>query len=183
MRVTPERSATRHAALAGLDGLDAPGKGRPSDDEPATASGPGVPAGPLHYRRQIRTFGPFAALIPPAAALGVALLVWRLYPCAGTACVSSGAAGWLLAALALPTSLVVGMPWEGGTGRYVVMGVTSAALWMGFGWLAARRATQSPVASWRDWCREFAWFLVGVWAGVLAALGILVYVVQHHTFL
>jgi hypothetical protein len=122
-------------------------------------------------------------LIPPALALVAASLVWRLYPCTGTDCVSSGAAGWILAALALPTSLVVGMPWEGGTGRYAVMGLTSAVLWLGLGWLAARRATRSPVASWQDWWREYGWFLAGVWGGVLAALGILAYVVQHNTFL
>jgi hypothetical protein len=183
MRVSPQRDAGRPAALAGLEAMGASGPAAAASGPNDGERGSGVRAGPLHYRRRIRTLGPFVALVPPAVALGIALLVWRLYPCSGTACVSSGAAGWLLAALALPTSLVVGMPWEGGTSRYALMVITSAALWVVLGWLAARRATQSPVASWRDWWREYAWFLVGVWAGVLAALGILVYVVQHHTFL
>jgi len=69
-------------------------------------AGVAVPAGPVAYRRRLRTFGPFMALVPPGAALAVAALVWRFYPCSGTSCVSSGAAGWLLAAMALPTSLV-----------------------------------------------------------------------------
>jgi len=143
----------------------------------------GVPAGPVAYRRRLRTVGPFMALVPPGAALAVAALVWQFYPCSGTSCVSSGAAGWLLAAMALPTSLVVGMPWEAGGLRYAVMGVTSAILWIGLGYAAARRATRSPVADWRDWWQEYAWFLIGVWAGVGAALAILAYVVEHHTFL
>src|SRR5262249_39357264 len=117
----------------------------------------GVPGGPVAYRRRLRTTGAFMALIPPGVALAVAALVWRFYPCSGTSCVSSGAAGWLLAAMALPTSLVVGMPWEAGSVRYTVMGVTSALVWMGLGYAAARRATRSPVADWRDWWREYAW--------------------------
>jgi hypothetical protein len=120
-----------------------------------------VPAGPLAYRRRLRQLGPLMALLPP----GVALL------CAG------------LAALALPTSLVVGMPWEGSAARYLVMAASSVALWMLLGWMAARRATRSPVADWRDWWREFVWPLVGVWAGVLGALALLAYVVEHRTFL
>jgi hypothetical protein len=39
------------------------------------------------------------------------------------------------------------------------------------------------VADWRDWWREYVWYLGGVWAGVLAALAILAYVVQHRVFL
>ena len=144
---------------------------------------PAVPAGPVAYRRRLRTIGPFMALVPPAVALLAAGLVWRFAECSGETCVTSGAAGWLLAAMALPTSLVVGMPWEAGNTRYVVMGVTSALVWMGLGYLAARRATRSPVADWRDWWREYAWYLLGVWAGVLAALAVLAYVVQHRVFL
>jgi hypothetical protein len=146
-------------------------------------AGVAVPAGPVAYRRRLRTTGAFMALVAPGIALAVAALVWRFYPCSGTSCVSSGAAGWLLAAMALPTSLVVGMPWEAGSVRYTVMGVTSALVWMGLGYAAARRATHSPVADWRDWWREYAWYLLGVWAGVGVALAVLAYVVEHRTFL
>lgn len=142
-----------------------------------------VPAGPVAYRRRLRSVGPFMALGPPAVALAAAGMVWQFSRCSGEACVTSGAAGWFLAAIALPTSLVVGMPWEAGNLRYLVMGVSSAVVWMGLGYLAARRATRSPVATWRDWWREYAWYLFGVWAGVLAALAILAYVVQHRVFL
>jgi hypothetical protein len=142
-----------------------------------------VPAGPIAYRRRLRSAGPFMALAPPFVALVAAAALWRFTDCSGESCVTSGAAGWLLAAMALPTSLVVGMPWEAGSLRYVVMGVTSALVWMGLGYLAARRATRSPVADWWDWWREYVWYLLGVWAGVLAALGLLAYVVQHRVFL
>ena len=142
-----------------------------------------VPAGPVAYRRRLRSFGPFMALVPPAIALVAGAMVWQFARCSGESCVTSGAAGWLLAALALPTSLIVGLPWEAGSSRYLVIGVTSACVWMALGYLAARRATRSPVADWRDWWREYAWFLLGVWAGVGAALAILAYVVEHRTFL
>jgi len=142
-----------------------------------------VPAGPIAYRRRLRSVGPFMALVPPGVALIGAAMVWQFSRCSGEACVTSGATGWLLAAMALPTSLVVGMPWEAGSLRYLVMGVTSAFVWMSLGYLAARRATRSPVAGWRDWWREYIWYLLGVWAGVLAALGVLAYVVQHRVFL
>jgi hypothetical protein len=39
------------------------------------------------------------------------------------------------------------------------------------------------VADWRDWWREYVWYLLGVWAGVLTALGLLAYVIQHRVFL
>ena len=141
-----------------------------------------VPAGPVAYRRRLRTVGPFMALLPPLVALVAARFLWQFTRCSGEACVTQGAAGWLLAAMALPTSLVVGMPWEAGSIRYLVMGVTSALVWMLLGYLSARRATRSPVADWRDWWREYVWYLGGVWAGVLAALAILAYVVQHRVF-
>ena len=98
-----------------------------------------VPAGPIAYRRRLRSVGPFMALAPPFVALVAAASLWRFTDCSGESCVTSGAAGWLLAAMALPTSLVVGMPWEAGSVRYVVTGVTSALVWMGLGYLAARR--------------------------------------------
>jgi hypothetical protein len=128
-----------------------------------------VPAGPMAYRRRLRSVGPFMALVPPFVALVAAAALWRFTDCSGESCVTSGAAGWLLAAMALPTSLV--------------MGVSSALVWMALGYLAARRATRSPVADWRDFWREYVWYLLGVWAGVLAALGLLAYVVQHRVFL
>jgi hypothetical protein len=132
-----------------------------------------VPAGPVAYRRRLRAGGPLAALVIPGLALLAAVLIWRLYPCTGLDCVKSGAGGWALAALALPTALVAGMPFEAGTLRYTLMLISSGAVWGGLGYLAARRATRSPVASWRDWWREYLWMLGGVWAGVVVALLVL----------
>ena len=48
--------------------------------------------------------------------------------------------------------------------------VGSAVLWMVLGATAARRATRLPVASWRDFWREYLWLAVGVWLGVVVAL-------------
>jgi len=39
------------------------------------------------------------------------------------------------------------------------------------GVIAARRATRIPAASWRDYWREYMWLAVGVWLGVVVALG------------
>ena len=38
------------------------------------------------------------------------------------------------------------------------------------GAIAARRATRVPVASWRDFWREYLWLATGVWLGVVVAL-------------
>jgi hypothetical protein len=48
--------------------------------------------------------------------------------------------------------------------------VGSALLWMIVGAISARRATRLPVASWRDYWREYVWLAAGVWLGVVVAL-------------
>jgi hypothetical protein len=141
-----------------------------------------VAKGPVAYRYRLRRIGPILALVPPAAALCVAALVWHLYPCAGTECVRSGATGWGLAALALPTALLFGLPWQGSDARYLLVAGSSALLWVLLGFWAAKRATRRAVASWRDFWAEYAWMLVGVWGGVLAALGVLGWLVRNRTF-
>jgi hypothetical protein len=49
--------------------------------------------------------------------------------------------------------------------------VGSAVLWMIVGAIAARRATQMPAATWRDYWREYIWLAAGVGLGVVLALG------------
>jgi hypothetical protein len=129
----------------------------------------GVRGGVADYRR--RPTSTFVALIIPAMAFAAACVLWRLVPCTSGVCVETRAPAWLLAALAVPTALLGGVPFEGGLPRYAIIGATSVVVWLLLGWLAARRATKSAVASWRDWWREYTWLLLGVWAGVVIALG------------
>ncbi len=124
-----------------------------------------VPSGPRAYRTSLRTWGPFLALVLPAccAAVGVGLV-------RGSDSTVRGVGGFLLTVLAAPALLVLGAPLRSGSGLYLAAGVASAALWFALGVLASRRATRRPVASWRDFWREYLWLLAGCWVGVLAAL-------------
>jgi len=134
-----------------------------------------VPQGPVAYRRQVRRYGPFVGLILPAATLLAAVLVWRIWPCAGSACVKSAESGWVLASLAVPTALLVGFPLENGTLRLCIAGAGAVALWLGVGAWAARRSARYPVAGWREYWSEYLWLLIPVWGGTVAALLIMRY--------
>ncbi len=105
------------------------------------------------------------ALLPPTALGLFSLLLLRGHTSAGR-----GGAGFLTAVLAAPGLLVAGAPLRSGSGFYLGAVVGSAVLWMIVGAVAARRATRLPVASWRDFWREYLWLAFGVWLGVLAAL-------------
>jgi hypothetical protein len=125
---------------------------------------PRVPAGPVEYRLQIRRWGMLMALVAPAAALAIG---GALLAIGGN--VVSGVSGFLLTAMSAPTMLLVGVPVTGGTARYVLAGVTSVVMWLGIGGWAAARATRSPVASWRDWWKEYAFLVVPIWLGAAVA--------------
>lgn len=75
-----------------------------------------------------------------------------------------------LAVLAAPTLLVAGVPLAGDDTVRLVAILAAAAMWLVLGVVASRRATRSPVASWRDFWREFLWLAMGVWIGVVGAL-------------
>jgi hypothetical protein len=124
-------------------------------------------------RRRIRRRGPVVALVPPALLLGLAFVLWRVVPCQGAACRTQGAGGWLAALMALPTTLATGLPWESDPRRYAIAIGTSALLWMLLGRWAARRASRRPITGWREYWREYLWFLIPVWFGVVAALGVI----------
>ena len=76
----------------------------------------------------------------------------------------------LTAVLAAPGLLVAGAPLRSGRAVYIGAVAGSAILWMVVGAIAARRATRVPVASWRDYWREYVWLAAGVWLGVVVAL-------------
>ena len=105
------------------------------------------------------------ALLPPAALGCISLLLLHSH----TSLVR-GAAGFLTAVLAAPGLLVAGAPLRSGGGLHLGGVVGSGVLWMIVGAISARRATRLPVASWRDYWREYAWLAIGVWLGAVLAL-------------
>ena len=80
-----------------------------------------------------------------------------------------GVGGFLLSIVAAPVLLVIGAPLTTGH-SYALALLSSAALWVLLGTVAARIATRTPVATWRDYWREFLWLAGGVWIGVIVAL-------------
>ena len=126
-----------------------------------------VPMGPRAYRSKLRSSGPLVALLPPGLLGVVSLLLLR-----GHTSVVRGVAGFVTAILAAPGLLVAGAPLRSGRAVYLGAVVGSALLWMIVGVIAARRATQIPAASWRDYWREYIWLAAGVWLGVVVALGV-----------
>jgi hypothetical protein len=124
-----------------------------------------VPAGPRAYRTSLRTWGPLVALVLPACCALAGLGMLR-----GSGSTVRGVGGFLLTVLAAPALLVLGAPLRSGSGLYLAAGLASALLWLLLGLLASRRATRRPVASWRDFWREYLWLVAGCWVGVLVAL-------------
>jgi hypothetical protein len=125
---------------------------------------PTVVDGPRWYRSRIRALGPLAALVPPAL-LGLAAW-WVLQSTEGR---TSGVFGLVAGVIAAPGLLVVGAPFSDDD-SYRIAIVASALLWLLLGLVAARRATRSPVARWRDFWRELTYLGLGVAVGAVGAL-------------
>ncbi len=83
----------------------------------------------------------------------------------------SGAVGLIGGVFAAPALLAAGAPF-GERGLYPLAVAASGLLWLFVGFLAARRATRNPVATWGDFWRHYAWMCAGIWVGAGAALGI-----------
>ena len=109
-----------------------------------------------------------AALAPAVLLGGVGLLALH-----GNVAASRGVLGFAAVVLAAPLLLTLGIPLGTGSGRILLGVVLSVVLWMLVGVLAARRATRSPVATWRDFWREYAWLAFGIWLGVGVSLGVI----------
>lgn len=124
-----------------------------------------MPDGLASHRRRVRSLGALAGLVPPGvlAAIG-GLLLW------GSSSGSRGLPGFVLLVLGAPVLPLLGVPAEGGSGRYLLGAVASAAVWLVIGWIAAVRATRLPVAGWAEWRREYFPLAIGVWIGAVAAL-------------
>jgi hypothetical protein len=130
------------------------------------AVGPPVVDGPRWYRSRLRTWGPVAALLVPGLVGAIALLSLRLFDTAW-----SGAVGLIGGVFAAPALLAAGAPF-GERDLYPWAIAASVVLWLLVGFLAARRATRNPMATWADYWRHFAWLCAGVWLGAAAALAI-----------
>jgi hypothetical protein len=139
-----------------------------------------IPYGPQAYRKSVRRLGPLAALVPAIVLLAVMAAARALIACpASGACTGRAATAWVLPAMALPTAVVAGLPVETGTSRLAIVVGTSALLWLAVGRVAAKRATQRPIATWRDFVREFAWLAGAVWIGVLVGVALIGVGVGH----
>jgi hypothetical protein len=143
-----------------LDGL-------PAREDTASwpVAGRPVPSGPRAYRARIRTLGPVAALAPPAA-LGI--LGWLMLHNNGS--ISRGLGGFVSALFAAPLLPVAGAPLRAAGAAYVAAILASAVVWLLVGVIASRRATRTPVATWRNFWTEWAWLAGALWAGVVIAV-------------
>lgn len=115
-------------------------------------------------------------LVVPAIVGLIAIAAMRLSDSAW-----SGAVGLIGGVLAAPCLLLVGAPF-GERGLYPLAIGASALLWLMVGFLASRRATRNPMATWSDFWRHFAWMCGGVWLGCLTALGIAAYTISDSLF-
>lgn len=104
------------------------------------------------------------AWIVPAVVGGIAYLSLRLFDTAW-----SGAVGLIGGVFAAPALLAVGAPF-GDRSSYPLAVAASALLWLLVGFLAARRATRNPTATWADYWRHYGWMCAGIWAGAALAL-------------
>jgi hypothetical protein len=127
--------------------------------------------GPRWFRTRIRSQGPFVALIVPAVLGAIALIALNVGDST-----ASGLIGLVLGVFAAPGLLAVGAPFSSSALYPIGVGI-SIVLWLLVGYLAARRATRNPMASWSDFWRNYWWLAVGIWIGATAALVIARYTI------
>lgn len=120
--------------------------------------------GPRWYQHRIRSRGPAVALVVPGVLGVVAFLSLQISDSSW-----SGLVGLIGGYFAAPALLVVGAPFAE-RGLYPIAVLISAAMWLIVGFVAARRATRNPMASWTDFWRHYLAMLVGIWCGVAIAL-------------
>ena len=109
---------------------------------------------------RIRAWGPLVGLLLPGLVGGSAYFALQWSDSAW-----SGAWGLIGGYLGAPTLLGVGAPFAD-RDLYPLAAIAAALMWMLIGFLASRRATRNPVASWADWWRHYLWMLGGIWVGV-----------------
>ena len=121
-------------------------------------------AGPRWYRARIRVIGPFLGVVPMIV-LGI--VSWSALRLGDGR--TSGLLGLLAGTAAAPGLLVAGVPFAD-DGRYPLAVVASIPMWLLFGLIASRRATRSPIASWRHYWFEMGCLAVAVVLGAAVAL-------------
>lgn len=81
----------------------------------------------------------------------------------------SGLVGLVGGYFAAPGLLVVGAPFAD-RDVYPLAVLGSAFLWLIVGFVASRRATRNPMATWADYWRHYLTMLIGIWCGISLAL-------------
>ena len=114
------------------------------------------------------------ALLLPLAMAVIGSVIWT-----GSDGIRPALIVWFLGALALPTAVLVGLPLFASTATLWAGVGTSAVVWILLGRYAARRATRAPIATWRDWWREFAVLTVAMWGGIGAGLLLMAFVLSR----
>lgn len=122
--------------------------------------------GPRWYRGRIRSRGPLLAVVPPLAIGLLALLVIGVGNSAGT-----GLTGLVLSVMAAPGLLAVGAPFSSSVLWPIGIGI-SVVLWIVVGFIAARRSTRNPMATWADYWRDYAVMAIGICVGAGVAVGV-----------
>ena len=122
--------------------------------------------GPRWYRTRIRVWGTLLGLVIPGVLGAIAYFSLQLSDASW-----SGPVGLIGGYFAAPTLLGVGAPF-GDRGLYPLAVVAAGLLWMAVGFLAARRATRNPMATFGDYWRHYLWMLGGIWLGVGVALAV-----------
>jgi hypothetical protein len=107
------------------------------------------------------------ALLVPFGLTLLGVLVLALWPCSGRGCVEPALGAWLLVLFAVPTAVPAGIPWFINPITVGAALLTSLALWMTLGSVAARRTAREPDAGWSTFAGEMAAFSAGIIAGVL----------------
>ncbi len=128
---------------------------------------------------RLRALAPLIALVLPVVLLGAAWQLWSRWPCGTSVCAGPMTAVWGLVLLALPTALLLGLPWTAGPVTIGATVASSALVWLALGRVAALRATQDVDARWRDVLLELGVLTAAVWAGLVSGLGALVVVLTR----
>jgi hypothetical protein len=101
------------------------------------------------------------------------LLVLTVWPCSGRSCIEPSLGAWLLVLFAVPTALAAGIPWYLNPITIGLALVSSLALWMALGAIAARRTAREPDAGWGTFMAELLTMTAGVIGGVLVGFALI----------